>query len=208
MTELNNEQLDTFIQNCRRVAEAGLLRSSSGNMSWRVADNVMAITGSGTCFESITADGVAVCRIDDETPLNSVSASVESPFHAGVLRVRPDANVVLHCQTPCATTLCCGDPSQYNFNIIPEIPVYIGEPAIVDFHLPGSEELAANTIEAAREHDMVLLRNHGQVIPGKDFEDIIRKAIFFELACEILLHGWGIRPLPESAVKALRGRVS
>ena len=204
MTELSNEQLGTFIQNCRRVTEADLVRNSSGNMSWRVAENVMAITGSGTCFESIAADGVAVCRIDDEAPLNSVSASVESPFHAGVLRVRPDVNVVLHCQTPCATTLCCGDPSQYNFNIIPEIPVYIGELAVVDFYLPGSEELAAKTIEAARGHGMVLLRNHGQVIPGKDFDDVIRKAIFFELACEILLHGREIRPLPESAIEVLR----
>jgi len=70
--------------------------------------------------------------------------------------------------------------------VIPELPIYVGEPAVVKYSPPGSKELADETIAAMQGHDLAILQNHGQVVVGKDFNDTIQKAGFFELACQIL----------------------
>jgi hypothetical protein len=40
-----------------------------------------------------------------------------------------------------------------------------------------------------RTHDMVTIVNHGQVTVADNFAHAIQKASFFELACEIIVHG-------------------
>jgi ribulose-5-phosphate 4-epimerase/fuculose-1-phosphate aldolase len=41
--------------------------------------------------------------------------------------------------------------------------------------------------ESMKTHDLVVLQNHGQVVVGKSFDDVIQKALFFELACGIIM---------------------
>ena len=59
--------------------------------------------------------------------------------------------------------------------------------AIVPYIAPGSSELAQVVTSAMRDHDLVILRNHGQVTIGKDFREALQRAAFFELACKILV---------------------
>lgn len=37
-------------------------------------------------------------------------------------------------------------------------------------------------IEAMKDHDAVLLSNHGQVVCGRDFDEVLERALFFEMA--------------------------
>ena len=114
-------------------------------------------------------------------------------------------NVVLHFQTPCATTVACQPANHVDFSLIPEVPFYIGPVARVPYFTPGSEELAAAVTQAMRTHDMVLLSNHGQVTAAKDFDHVLQNAEFFELACQIiLLGGKSIAPLAPQAIKQLQ----
>jgi ribulose-5-phosphate 4-epimerase/fuculose-1-phosphate aldolase len=91
--------------------------------------------------------------------------------------------------------------------VIPEIPFYIGAIADVPYLMPGSTDLAAAVTEAMATHDLAQLRHHGQVVAGTDPNDVIQKARFFELACEIVLHGGdSVRPLSESDIARLQGK--
>lgn len=38
-----------------------------------------------------------------------------------------------------------------------------------------------------KTHNLIVLQNHGQVVVGKSFDDVIQKALFFELACGIII---------------------
>ena len=97
--------------------------------------------------------------------------SVEIRFHAGILRTRPDVNVVMHFQTPFAATVACRRRRMPNFFVIPEIPYYIGDIVAVPYHAPGTQDLAA---------------------------------VFFELACEIIVRNGGrAQPLSADAVRQL-----
>ena len=201
--------LSNFITACHRVAQMGLVRCSSGNLSVRLDKERMLISGSRTWLGDIRTDQVTICRISDGDPLNDVRPSVETGFHAGILRQREDRNVVLHFQTPCATTLACGSPAKIDYNVLPEIAYYIGPIGHVPFFLPGTRELAEAVVTTMGRHDMCMLQNHGQVTVGVDYDDAIQKAAFFELACEIILHGGeNMQRLSAEYAASLRGQRS
>jgi ribulose-5-phosphate 4-epimerase/fuculose-1-phosphate aldolase len=191
--------LKTFVAACHKAAEYGLVSCSSGNLSWRVEPDTALLSATGSWLGELTAEQVAVCQISAGQCMNGKIPTCESVFHLGILKNRSDVNVVLHFQSPYATALACGQTETVNFNVIIEVPIYIGTPAIVPYRPPGSGQLAQAVIEAFRKPQthLAILKNHGLVSTGKDFNDAIQKAVFFELACKILLTNPNAKPLDD-----------
>ena len=106
------DMLESFVAAARRCAAYGLMRCSSGNLSCRLDGQRMLVKASRAWMSDLTTNDVAVCRIGDGAPLNGKTPSVEIGFHSGILRGRPDVNVVLHFQTPAATTLVSTPPGR------------------------------------------------------------------------------------------------
>ena len=196
--------VNAFIAACHETADRGLVRCSSGNLSWRVDKERMLVTRTRSWLGRLTVDDVALCSIEDGVALNGVKPTVEVRFHAGILRTRPDINVVLHYQSPDATALACQKRTGTHFFVIPEIPFYIGPIGWVPYLPPGSEELADAVIAAMSNHDLAIMANHGQVTVAGDFDHAIQNAEFFELACGIILaSGSGVSALSAAASRHL-----
>jgi ribulose-5-phosphate 4-epimerase/fuculose-1-phosphate aldolase len=204
MKDVSKELVEAFVDGCRRAAGSGLMLCSSGNISMRVDDGRMLIKASRSWMAHLTPAEVSLCRIADGARIDGGKPSVEIGFHAGILRARPEVNVVMHFQTPAATALACLPPERIDFFVIPEIPFYIGPVARIPYLAPGSEALAAAVTEAMRTHDMGLMDHHGQVTVAADMDHAIQSALFFELACRIILQsGDRAAPLPSDAVRDL-----
>ncbi|MHC4738699.1 MAG: class II aldolase/adducin family protein [Planctomycetota bacterium] len=204
MEQGNDEKIKEFVHACHKTAACGLLRCSSGNMSCRLNEELVALSVSRTWLAELGADEVAICRLEDGRCINDKTATVEKPLHLGILRDRNDVNVVLHFQSPFATAIACGRPQDYNFSIIIEVPYYIGDVGIVEYLPPGSAELAEAVVSAMKKHDLVILRNHGLVAAGRDFKEVIEKASFFELACQVLLCQDKLEFLSQKAIDKLK----
>jgi len=205
MSDVSREQLDRFVEACRDAARRALVRCSCGNLSMRVDEQSFLVTATGSWMERMTAEQATLCHTRDGAVLRGPKPSSEVGFHAGILRARPELNVVLHFQTPCATALACRKPDGLDYAVIPEVPYYIGSIAHVPYFTPGTDELAAAVTEAMRTNDMVLMANHGQVTAGRDYDQVVQNAEFFELACQILLIGGdAVAPMSAPAVEALR----
>lgn len=182
------KQKQDFLDACRRIGEYDLLRYSSGNLSCRIDNNRVLISASKSWLAELETGQISLCELETGKLIDGLKPTIESSFHFGILKKREDVNVVLHFQSPFATAIACSKkPLDYNFGIIIEVPVYIGTPGLVPYSPPGSTELAENIIESARKHDMIIMRNHGLVTVGEDYNDAIQKAGFFELACQVLL---------------------
>ena len=197
-------KLEEFVSACHKAAKYNLVKCSSGNMSWQISESLALLSASSSWLSELSQDQVSVCQIQSGQCVNGINPTCESVFHLGILKNRLQHNVVLHFQSPYATAIACGDPSVYNFNVIIEIPVYIGKPAVVEYYPPGSQELADAVINAMKDHDLAILKNHGLVTVGKNFDDAIQKAVFFELACKILLTQSKPETLTEEQVDYLR----
>ena len=204
MKNVSKETVDSFIRACQQAAGYGLMRCSSGNLSMRVDEDRLLVKASRSWMARVGPGDVSLRAISDGSLLEGRKPSVEIRFHAGILRTRPDVNVVMHFQAPAATTLACRKSKNLNYCVIPEIPFYVGPVACVPYLPPGSEELAQAVTDAMQNHDLVVLGNHGQVTVAGDVDHAIQNAVFFELASEIILRaGADLLPLPEAEVQAL-----
>ncbi|MCU6771898.1 L-fuculose phosphate aldolase [uncultured Bacteroides sp.] len=184
---ITNEQIEKFISEAHRVGDAGLTICSSGNISWRIGDEVL-LSGTGSWVPSLPKEKVAICKLETGEVLNGVKPSMENGFHLGVLRERPDVNVVLHFQSPYATAVACMKELPEDYNVTAEVPCHVGSDIpVVPYYRPGSKELAEGVISALKDHNSVLLKKHGQVVCGKDFDEAFERAMFFEMACRIII---------------------
>jgi len=204
VTSISDESVQAFVRAGREAAARGLMRCSSGNLSWRVDAEHMLVTATRSWASRLTEDDVVVLRLADGAVLRGRKPTIEVAFHAGILRARSDIDVVMHFQTNYATVLSCRDAARINYFVIPEIPVYIGPIGHVPYLTPGSQELADAVIETMRDHDLAIMANHGQVTVARDLDHAIQNAEFFELACRIIVQsGAAIRPLSEEAIREL-----
>ena len=188
ITDLHIEE---FLRQAHRVGDAGLTICSSGNISWRIGDEVL-ISGTGSWVPNLKKEKVSICNLASGEVLNGVKPSMESVFHMGVMRERPDVNVVLHFQSPYATAIACMENRPTNFNVTAELPCHVGtEIPQIPYYRPGSKELADAVIAAMKDHDSIMLLKHGQVVCGKDFDEVFERAMFFEMACRIIIQTQG-----------------
>ena len=122
---ITNEHIEQFIEQAHRYGDAKLMLCSSGNLSWRIGEEAL-ISGTGSWVPTLGKEKVSICHIASGTPTNGVKPSMESTFHLGILRERPDVNVVLHFQSEYATAVSCMKNKPANFNVTAEIPCHVG----------------------------------------------------------------------------------
>ena len=103
---ITNEHIAQFIAQAHRYGDAKLMLCSSGNLSWRIGEEAL-ISGTGSWVPTLGKEKVSICNIANGIPANGVKPSMESTFHLGILRERPDVNVVLHFQSEYATAVSC-----------------------------------------------------------------------------------------------------
>lgn len=201
---ITDEHIEQFIAQAHRVGDAGLTLCSSGNLSWRIGENAL-VSGTGSWVPTLSKEKVAVCKIETGEVLNGVRPSMESGFHLGIFRERPDVNVVLHFQSCYATAVACMKQVPADFNVTAEIPCHVGsEIPVIPYFRPGSPELASHVIQAMKNHNSALLQKHGQVVCGKNFDEVFERATFFEMACRIIvLSGGEYQPLSKAEIEDL-----
>ncbi len=184
---ITTEHINEFLKQAHRVGDAKLTICSSGNLSWRIGDDAL-VSGTGSWVPELKAEKVSICRIETGEVLNGIKPSMESGFHLGIMRQRPDVNVVLHFQSEYATAVSCMKKKPENFNVTAEVPCHVGrEIPIIPYFRPGSPELAKAVVEAMKDHNSILLTNHGQVVCGSSFDQVFERAMFFEMACRIIV---------------------
>lgn len=198
------QQILQFVEYAHRVGQAGLTVCSSGNLSWRIGDEVL-ISGTGSWVPNLTPDNVAVVSLADGKQISGPRPSMESVFHLGVLRERPEMSVVLHFQSPYATALACRKELPADLNFTAEVPIHVGSPIpVIPYFRPGSPELADHVVKAMATANSVILRKHGQVVCGEDFNHAFERAMFFEMACRIaVLNGSNVDPLTAAEIDDL-----
>ncbi len=172
-----------------RIAyERGLLMASDGNLSCRLAGDRLLITPSGLCKGRLQPDDLLVIDLEGrvlEAPPGA-RPSTETPMHLEAYRQRPDVRAVIHAHPPFATALTVAG-RELPADVLAEIPMTLGRVPLTDFALPGSAEDAAAIRPFIRDHDAVLLRNHGCLTVGHDLETALFHLERLEHAARVVL---------------------
>ena len=165
----------------RRLAAAGLVHGTSGNLSARAGDRV-AVTPTGGVLAELEAGDVSVVTLDGEHVDGRLAPTSELDLHLGVYR-RYDAGAVVHTHAPMATALSC---------VVDEVPcvhyemlLLGGTVRVAPYATFGSPELAESVLEALDGRTAALMANHGAVAYGPDVDGAVRATELLEWACTV-----------------------
>ncbi len=168
--ELYKNEIKMLTQACQRCGELGYVTSSGGNLSVRVEENLILITPTKTPKRFMTENDI--CAIDLEG--NTVYApegkkpTGETPFHARIMRMRPDIKSIVHAHPPVLTGFAIAHSDILSKAILPEPIIEVGPVLNVKYATPLSEELSESFDKVIKKSNAFLMENHGFLVCGSD----------------------------------------
>ena len=188
----------------RRMAAAGLVSGTSGNVSARLPGGLFAVTPMGGRCEQAEAEEIVVVDRDLTTVEGDLVPSSESLLHASIYAARPDVGGIVHTHAEYSSAVAVAGLEIPP--IVDEMVVALGGAVRVsEYAPPASEEVAERVCEALGKRDAALIRNHGAVAVGVSPASALETAILVERAAKIFVLSsvlGGAATLPEDVVEA------
>jgi L-fuculose-phosphate aldolase len=199
MLETEREQVAAA---ARRLAAAGLVAGTSGNISARLDDRV-AITPTGGVLAEMQPEHVTVVDLEGDVLDGALAPTSEIDLHLGVYN-RFGAGSVVHTHAPMATALSC---------VLDELPcvhyemlLLGGTVRVAPYATFGTPELARSVVDALEGRTAALMANHGAVTHGPDVAAAVRATELLEWAATVYWNAHAIgapRVLDEAQQQAV-----
>jgi L-fuculose-phosphate aldolase len=135
---------------------------NGGNISYRLGPNAVLCTPSLVSKYDLTPQDICFTDIDGNQTAGSKPRSSELLLHLEIYKAVPEAKAVVHCHPPHATAYAITGCLPPNL-IIPEFEVIVGNVAVAPYETPGTKAFAETVLPYVRNHNTVLLANHGIV---------------------------------------------
>ena len=170
----------------RRMAELDLVSGTSGNVSARLPDGLLAITPMGKSYEGMSAEDIVVVDGDLNPVEGDLMPSSESLLHVAIYVARPDVGGIVHTHALYSSAVAAagmGIPP-----IVDEMVVTLGgEVRVSEYAPPASEAVAERVCDALGNRDAALIRNHGAVAVGGDPLAALNASILTERVAQIFV---------------------
>ena len=190
-----------------RLAARGLSPGTSGNISVRT-ESGWIVTPTNASLAAL--DPQRLSRLDEEgRHVDGDPPTKERFLHRAVYEARTDCRAIVHLHSTHAVAYSClqGLDARSAFPpLTPYTVMRLGDVALVAYARPGDERLGELVGDAARDHHVMLLANHGPVLAGRSLEAASTAAEELEESAKLyfLLHGHAIRLLTDAQVEELR----
>ena len=175
--ELSEKLLNT----CRKLAELGLNKGTSGNASVRCDDGFL-VTPSGISAEVMTASNMVRMQFDGSFEPHK-NPSSEWRFHRDIFLNRPEVNAIIHTHSMFASTLSTfrRDIPAFHYMI-----ALCGGDSIrcAPYALFGTQQLSDNAVIALQDRKACLLANHGMIAVGETLDKALSITQEVETLCE------------------------
>ena len=133
---------------------------NGGNISYRIGPNEVLCTPTLVSKFDLTPDDICMVDLDGKQVAGKRPRTSEILLHLEIYKAVPEAKSCVHCHPPHATAYAITGrvpPSR----VIPEFEVFVGKVAVSPYETPGTKAFAETVIPYVKQHNTVLLANHG-----------------------------------------------
>ena len=190
----------------RRLYKKGYLAACDGNISIRVAENVILITPRACPKAFITVEEIV--QMDLKGNAKEGIPSSEKKMHLAVYHKVPKAKAVIHAHPPAATSwsIACPDLKELPCDSCSELILALGKVPIVPYARPGTVNMGKNLEKYLPERKVMILSRHGSLTWGEDIEEAYFGQERLEHSAKMLMYASCINKLhslPKKEVEAL-----
>ena len=183
----------------RKLWERQFVDGNGGNISCRLTDDWIVCTPTLLSKGDMTIDDMCLVDLDGNQLAGTRKRSSEVFLHLEIYKAVPQATSVLHCHPPHATAYAVAGVVPPTC-MISEHEVFIGPVALVPYETPGTMECARAVVPYVKNHNTVLLANHGLVCWADTITHAEWYAEVMDTTCRILILAshLGVEPDPDS----------
>jgi len=138
---------------------------NGGNISCRIGPNEVICTPTLTSKYDLRPEDMSLVDLTGKQLAGGKPRTSEILMHLEIYKEVPEAKAVVHCHPAHATAYAITGRVPPTC-VIPEYEVFIGKVALSPYETPGSPEFARTVIPFVKNHNTVLLSNHGIVCWG------------------------------------------
>jgi len=158
-----------IIQVGRRLYDGGLAVAKSGNLSCRLDNENILITGTGTFLGRLEESDIVKVNLLNGKFEGELKPSSELPLHALVYKNFP-ARVVVHCHPPLINGYFAVAKTLKALSF--ETKFYLGDIPVIPQETP-TVTAPEPVIAALKTNNLVVLKNHGTVAMADKFQDAL-----------------------------------
>lgn len=190
-----------------------------GNVSVRVDENTFLIKASGTSLHTLSEEYLTLCNTNGaQIELLHKKPSIETSFHAWIMKTFTDINFIAHTHPPHTTKILCSE-SIYDFaehRLFPDQIVRNGiKSCVVPYAPPGESILKLVDKHVSKFVDdqgyfpkLILLQNHGIISASASKKDCSASTLMCEKSADIFIGAkllGGVKFLTEQEVAEVDG---
>jgi L-fuculose-phosphate aldolase len=140
----------------------GFVAATDGNLSVRLDSDRVMITPTGFGKGMMDSEDMVIIDFEGQVLEGHHNASSEAAMHLTIYHERPDVHAVVHAH-PCTATAfaCCG--LALDQPICAEVVMALGSVPLAPYATTGTPELSESLKPYLKNHDAILLANHGVV---------------------------------------------
>lgn len=188
--ELSYQELrEEICEICHRMWQLGWVAANDGNVSAKLEDGTFLATPTGISKSFITPEKLV--HIDREgrilEGLEGYRPSSEIKMHLRCYEEREDVRGVLHAHPPVATGFAVANKSLDDYSMI-ETVIALGSIPLTPYGTPSTYEVPDAIAPYLKEHDAMLLANHGALTVGADVWTAYYRMETLELFAKITLN--------------------
>jgi L-fuculose-phosphate aldolase len=168
------------------MEDCGMTVGTWGNISVRVDDNHFLITPSGMKYSTLAEQDMVLLDMTGKIVNGIRKPSIENGLHRMIYRARSDVQSIVHTHPKFSTAFAIARKEIPA--VTEELIQIIGEGVkCARYALPGTEELANNTVDALGDRNAALLANHGAVCVGASMDSAFLVAEVLEKAAQAII---------------------
>ncbi len=178
--------------------------SSDGNVSIRLDENRVLATPTMMCKGRMTEADLAVTDMEGK-PLSDKRASSELAMHLLIYNERPDIRAVCHAHPPHGTAFAVAGLA-IDQPILSEVILTLGCVPLTSYGTPSTDELTEAMRPFVKNHNALLMANHGAVAYGEDLWQAFDRLETLEHTAKIAILSralGGANNLPADAIEKL-----
>lgn len=133
---------------------------NGGNITYRIAPDRVICTPTLLSKADLTLDDFCLVDLEGNQLAGKTKRTSEVYLHLQVYQTVPEARAAVHAHPPHATAYAISGRVPPRC-VIPEQDVFVGSVAISPYETPGTREFAKTIIPYVKDHNTILLANHG-----------------------------------------------
>lgn len=156
---------EEIVEAGRKLWDRQYVDGNGGNISARISSKYVICTPTLCSKRDMTVDSLSLVDLENNRVCGDKPHTSEIRLHLEIYKATSKAKAVIHCHPPYATAHAVAGVVPQG-NLVPEQEVFIGPVALTPYETPGTERFAQTIIPVARQHNTILLANHGVVCWG------------------------------------------